>query len=448
MYNQSEASEKRQLREPLLQGVAGLASLPPPTPPQAPAWAPPAPAPPQAPSWAPSSQPQPQPPAWAAPGAGMAPPAPSVPASLSQEQLQALITNAVAQAVSSVSPSVARSMERKHGAAEGRSTTPLVGSAMSAHGRSNPEKAKVATEDTSSIAALKKRRDQLVEKQQQLKAETQTVRAEGSKLATKLHTELGKKRNTVDLCFVMDVTGSMGSWIDVCKQSIFDIVEQAKKHWGVAVRVAFVGYRDVPDPRRFEVFDFEEESGLARLRSNIAGVQACNYTNRIDPPEDVCGGFREALKLDWRSGTRLLIHVADAPCHGTAYHDMPQWDQFPQGDPDGSAPEALLMELMAQKRCDYYFVRCTHDTDKMLARFRAKWQLDGRGRAFEVHDLSSAGTSLFLNAVLASVESSVRPSYAINNARAASSSQRRLHSSSSARSHHSSAKAAAVGCDF
>jgi hypothetical protein len=37
--------------------------------------------------------------------------------------------------------------------------------------------------------------------------------------------------------------------------------------------------------------------------------------------EDVAGGLNCVTKLDWKSSTRLVIHIADVPCHWRMYHD-------------------------------------------------------------------------------------------------------------------------------
>jgi hypothetical protein len=42
-----------------------------------------------------------------------------------------------------------------------------------------------------------------------------------------------------------------------------------------------------------------------------------------------------ALKLSWRSSTKLLIHFGDAPAHGTMYHNGRSGDSHPSGDPTG-----------------------------------------------------------------------------------------------------------------
>ena len=45
--------------------------------------------------------------------------------------------------------------------------------------------------------------------------------------------------------------------------------------------------------------------------------------------------LQAALKLSWRSSTKLLIHFSDAPAHGTMYHNGQSGDSHPGGDPTG-----------------------------------------------------------------------------------------------------------------
>ncbi len=52
----------------------------------------------------------------------------------------------------------------------------------------------------------------------------------------------------LDLMFIMDCTGSMGSWIAKCKDELKNIITHVKsQHEGVVVRIAFIGYRDICD---------------------------------------------------------------------------------------------------------------------------------------------------------------------------------------------------------
>ncbi len=45
--------------------------------------------------------------------------------------------------------------------------------------------------------------------------------------------------------FIMDCTGSMGSWIEACKNELINIVNFiTQEQKGTKIRLAFVGYRD------------------------------------------------------------------------------------------------------------------------------------------------------------------------------------------------------------
>ena len=50
----------------------------------------------------------------------------------------------------------------------------------------------------------------------------------------------------LELCLLLDCTGSMGSWIERSKTTLKEIIQSVKKeNDSLVVRVCFVGYRDV-----------------------------------------------------------------------------------------------------------------------------------------------------------------------------------------------------------
>jgi len=70
-----------------------------------------------------------------------------------------------------------------------------------------------------------------------------------------------------------------------------------------------------------------------------------------DTPEDIAGAFHKVLQLPLREeATKLVVHIADAPCHGKRYHSAD--DTYPNGDPEGRDPEKLLAQ-MAARGIDY-----------------------------------------------------------------------------------------------
>lgn len=47
-------------------------------------------------------------------------------------------------------------------------------------------------------------------------------------------------------------------------------------------------------------------------------------TGGLDVAEDVLGGLQEVDKLNWdkSNNKKVLVHFADAPCHGCDYHTL------------------------------------------------------------------------------------------------------------------------------
>ncbi|CAM9133762.1 unnamed protein product [Ectocarpus sp. 6 AP-2014] len=231
----------------------------------------------------------------------------------------------------------------------------------------------------------------------------------------------------VDLCFVMDCTGSMQRWIDQAKTKLLDIIDQAKKDVkNISLRVAFVGYRDFGDKVQYESFDFHEEKELPKLLAALNKIMA--YGGK-DFPEDLAGGLKLATELDWRGNIRLCILLADAPCHGSIYH-IGVGDRYPNGCPKGNDPSKLLYELQYEIGADFYFIRMTQHTDKMIQVLRKKAgdtfadagahglaRNGGRAatkREIVVHDLGSEDNR-FLEVVVESVKVSVQQQYQFEN---------------------------------
>jgi len=48
--------------------------------------------------------------------------------------------------------------------------------------------------------------------------------------------------------------------------------------------------------------------------------KATNYTNKIDPPEDVQGALKMMLMQDWTlESIKRIVLICDFPCHDTWY---------------------------------------------------------------------------------------------------------------------------------
>jgi len=200
--------------------------------------------------------------------------------------------------------------------------------------------------------------------------------------------KLDRLERGIDVCFLMDCTGSMGSFINAAKEKILEIIAKVEGIDASAImRVAFVGYRDYGDgDLQHEKVDFVEKADMERVRAKLA---ECPATGGGDGPEDIAGGLKIVTELSWSSSTRLLIHFADYPCHGTKYHSTEMGDSYPAGDPAGLVPEDLLRQIM-KKRVDYYFMKITDLTDKMVSMFHAVF--------------TEVGKEVFVNPIAANAE--------------------------------------------
>jgi len=77
------------------------------------------------------------------------------------------------------------------------------------------------------------------------------------------------------------------------------------------------------------VTDFTEN--IDRVKADIDAQPA---TGGGDFPEDVQGGFNQALHLAWtKDSIKMAFHIADAPGHGRDICDF--GDNHPGGSPDG-----------------------------------------------------------------------------------------------------------------
>lgn len=67
--------------------------------------------------------------------------------------------------------------------------------------------------------------------------------------------------DTLELCLIIDCTGSMGSWIQRAKDSLIDIINNILSVWtNCTVKITVVAYRDIQDINiRFDVMPFNTD---------------------------------------------------------------------------------------------------------------------------------------------------------------------------------------------
>jgi hypothetical protein len=177
----------------------------------------------------------------------------------------------------------------------------------------------------------------------------------------------------IQVCFMIDVTGSMASYssfknntIGLILDSLFEFMNKKSKK-----RYAFIGYRE-RDEEKLEPIVFKNfTETLPEIRKLISEVK---LDGGGDAPEDVELAFKkfcDDIEFD-QGGTRILIHIADAPCHGEDYHDYPT-DEHPERS--DQIPK-LLRKIACNYDCAYWFVKVSDDTNKMIKRFNHLLQIE------------------------------------------------------------------------
>ena len=121
-----------------------------------------------------------------------------------------------------------------------------------------------------------------------------------------------------------------------------------------------MGYRDIRDCYDGLLLDFVDDVGkfydcLMKVRSD-GGGNLC---------EDVITGFTRAVNLNWKNHTKILIHIADNPSHGSKYNGGVS-DHSPHLQPDFKSKFEKLFDLGVH----YHFYKIQNATDHMISEFR------------------------------------------------------------------------------
>lgn len=172
-------------------------------------------------------------------------------------------------------------------------------------------------------------------------SEWMVIDDEGSDKPTSTEAKTGglDQDSELDLCFICDCTGSMGSYIRAAQDNIGSIVDKIGHH-GAKVRFGLISYRDHPPQERTyitQVHPFTEE--LEVMRGYVNSMKAHGGG---DGPEAVTAALADAFNLPWRpNATKICVLIADAPPHGLE----PQGDGFPNGDPEGRDPLDIVRNM-------------------------------------------------------------------------------------------------------
>ena len=136
-----------------------------------------------------------------------------------------------------------------------------------------------------------------------------------------------------DIVYMVDATGSMLGYIQNVKNQCINISKILKiKFPHFDFNFGCIFYRDPIDSP-------SDKNEIIQLTNNMINLQyrigLINAYGGGDEPEDWVGAYNLAINnIAWRRGTKLIIHIADAPAHGSMYcgynnHDEVQYQLSP-----------------------------------------------------------------------------------------------------------------------
>eukprot|EP00566_Odontella_aurita_P010231 CAMPEP_0113554894 /NCGR_PEP_ID=MMETSP0015_2-20120614/16409_1 /TAXON_ID=2838 /ORGANISM="Odontella" /LENGTH=435 /DNA_ID=CAMNT_0000456099 /DNA_START=137 /DNA_END=1444 /DNA_ORIENTATION=+ /assembly_acc=CAM_ASM_000160 len=160
------------------------------------------------------------------------------------------------------------------------------------------------------------------------------------------------ENSELDLVFVVDNTGSMGSWILSAQQNIQCIIRDIVASEASNVRFGLVSYRDhPPQDTSFVTKTHDFTENVQDMQRWVDGMRA---QGGGDAPEAVADGLFDCLNLSYRpNSTKVAVLIADAPPHGLGCYA----DGFPNGCPHGHDPLQIVRE-MAARGITIYSVIC------------------------------------------------------------------------------------------
>ncbi len=136
-------------------------------------------------------------------------------------------------------------------------------------------------------------------------------------------------RPQMEVCFVLDTTGSMSGLIEGAKQKIWSIAnEMISAKPTPELRLGIIGYRDRGD--QYVVKSFDLTNDIDAVYASLRGFSAGGGG---DAPESVNEALNEAVtKMSWstdRSVLKIIFLVGDAPPH-MDYANSPKYPEICQ----------------------------------------------------------------------------------------------------------------------
>lgn len=189
---------------------------------------------------------------------------------------------------------------------------------------------------------------------------------------------------TIKICFVVETTFKMTSYLADVQASMDDIVDDlCFRNQTAKVLVGAVHYRDYKDADDLTVTPFMSPTDFFSIPVDIVDQSRTWWWSENDAA-NVAQGLNAVNSLDWDGAdVKLIFHYGISPAHGSQFHEADVSDMFPKGCPLGLDLLAIVHDFSVQS-FDYTFFRITPAVDTMLSLFHESYTGPGQ---FHVENL-------------------------------------------------------------
>ncbi len=129
-----------------------------------------------------------------------------------------------------------------------------------------------------------------------------------------------KKKNVIEIMFVIDVTGSMNDELKYVEAELSDVISKvAKENPDAIINMALLFYRDSTDNEKFSYCDFVNVTVPSGLSAVLDALKKQTADGGGDYPEAVDEAMELAVNKQWSTAasTKLIFHILDAPPHSS-----------------------------------------------------------------------------------------------------------------------------------
>lgn len=149
--------------------------------------------------------------------------------------------------------------------------------------------------------------------------------------------------NLVDVAFVVDTTGSMGSFLSSAKHRMAEVLKAMAKTGSIDLRAVLIDYRD--HPPEDATYASKNQTGTDPVSVDRFGevLRDLQLGSGGDTAESVLDGVDELVKVNWRPHARKIAFlVGDAAGHGGYQGGADHW---PLGCPCGRTIEDVSARI-------------------------------------------------------------------------------------------------------